>query len=332
MRTFKTIRTRLIAVSLAAALLALAPAAGMAESKDMIALQAQVAQLIDMVQRLQSTVDSRLGVIQNLVQQSTDNSNRLSAAMDTLQQKIAAQNEALGGKVDAESGQVQSVSDSLDEVKARLDKLQNSLQSLQTQLQNTQQQMQQQPAPGGNGAPAGAPSAPGGNGAAMNSAPMNGSGNGAGNESGNGAPDAGAAGANSAAAAPPLDDTYQSAVRDFDGGHYRAATSEFQEILQYYPQDDKAGAAQYYLGEMAYNQQQYDDAIKSFNVVLESFPHSSKAPTAQLHKAYALLKMNQRSAAIHELRSLISRHPASPEARLARSRLNGMGVRVVAER
>jgi hypothetical protein len=43
-----------------------------AASKEIIELQTQVQQLLDMVQRLQSTVDSRFGLVQHLVEQSTD--------------------------------------------------------------------------------------------------------------------------------------------------------------------------------------------------------------------------------------------------------------------
>ncbi len=308
-RTFRhRVRNRFWAASLLAAALAFAPIPARAESKDMIELKAQVAQLIDMMQRLQSTVDSRLGVLQHLVEQTADNSNRVSAAMDDLQRKIAAQNEALGGKVDTSASQVQSVNDSIDEVKARLAKLEHSIQDLQTQLQNTQQQQPQpQTAPAGNGAPA-----PGGN------APASGPGPGA------------ASAAPSAPSAPPLQETYQSAVRDFNGARYSLAQGEFQDIITYYPQDDMAGGAQYYLGEISYKQKDYDSAVKAYNVVLESFPSSSKAPAAQLHKGLALLAQNKRDAGIHELRSLIQRHPASPEAAQARTRLNGMSVRITA--
>ncbi len=54
----------------------------------MIALQTQVQQLVDMVQRLQSTVDGRFGVLQHLVEQTADNANQMTATVNALQQKI----------------------------------------------------------------------------------------------------------------------------------------------------------------------------------------------------------------------------------------------------
>ena len=51
-----------------------------------------------------------------------------------------------------------------------------------------------------------------------------------------------------------------------------------------------------------------------------------KAPAALLHKGYSLMAMDKKQAGVDELRELIRRHPQSPEARAARSKLNGMGV------
>ena len=128
--------------------------------------------------------------------------------------------------------------------------------------------------------------------------------------------------------APPLKETFQGGVRDYNAAHYDVAASEFQDVLHYYPMDDLAGTAQFYLGEIAYHQQNYADAVKAYNAVLESFPGSAKAPAAQLKKGLALLLLNKRDAGIHELRTLIQRHPQTPEAEQARRKLNGLGVRI----
>jgi len=108
------------------------------------------------------------------------------------------------------------------------------------------------------------------------------------------------------------------------------ATGEFQDVLHYYPLDDLAGTAQFYLGEIAYRQQNYSEAVKAYNAVLEGFSGSSKAPAAQLRKGLALLQLNKKDAGVHELRLLIQRHPQTPEANQARSKLNAMGVRIAA--
>jgi tol-pal system protein YbgF len=273
-------------------------------SKEIVELQTQVQQLLDMVQRLQSTLDTKMGVLQHLAEQTADEANQMTTAVNALQQKLNTQNDAAGGKLDAVSGQVQSLNDSVDELKARIAKLDKSVQDLQTQLQN----MQAPPAqaqPGGTQPGAGAmPGTPGAGGAAP--------------------------GTPGAQQAPPLQETLQAGARDYNAGRYDVAQGEFQSVVQSYPMDDLAGTAQFYLGEIAYQQKDYATAISDYNEVLERFTGNAKAPAAQLHKGYALLAENKKDEGIHELRSLIQRHPQTPEARAARSKLNGMGVRITA--
>ncbi|HEY1895901.1 MAG TPA: tetratricopeptide repeat protein [Terracidiphilus sp.] len=271
-----------------------------------VALQSQVQQLMDAVQRLQSTVDSKFGLLQHLVEQTADNANRMTTTVDALQQKINAQSEALGGKLDTSSGQMQSLNDSVDELKSRMSKLDKSIQDLQSQLQNIQNPpvggSGQQPGAGGSAMPAPGPGAQG--------AIPNGPGGGQ---------------------APPLQETYQAGLRDYNAARYDVAAGEFHDVLTYYPQDDLAGNAQFYLGEISYKQNDYAGAVKAYNVVLENFSGSPKAAAAQLHKGLALINSGKHDSGIHELRALIQRHPQTPEATQARAKLNAMGVRIVAK-
>jgi len=262
MKIAKTFRNRLLAIAAIALALTAIPVPAHATSKEMIELQTQVQQLLDMVQRLQSTVDARFGVMQHLVEQTAESANQMNATISALQQKIGAQSEATGGKLDAVSGQVQSLNDSVDELKSRLAKLDKSLADLQAQLQAAQ-------APAAGATPAGqTPADP-------NAQPQGGSG-----------------------------------------------------ALHYYPMDDLAGSAQFYLGEIAYHQEDYADAVKAYNAVLEGFSGSPRAPAAQLKKGLALLQLQKKDQGVRELRQLIQRHPQTPEADQARKKLNGMGVRI----
>lgn len=298
-------RNRLLAAAvLSFVFLASTPRAH-AVSKEIVELQTQVQQLLDQVQRLQSTLDAKMGVLQHLAEQTADEANQMTTTVNALQQKLNAQNDATGGKLDTVSSQVQSLNDSVDELKARIAKLDKSVQDLQTQLQN----MQAPPAqslPGATqpGVMPGAAPAPGAN---------------------QGTPPA-----PGAQQAPPLQETLQAGVRDYNAGRYDVAQGEFQSVVQNYPLDDLAGTAAFYLGEIAYQQKDYATAISNYNQVLEGFSGNAKAPAAQLHKGYALLAENKREEGIHELRSLIQRHPQTPEARAARSKLTGMGVRPTA--
>jgi TolA-binding protein len=311
MQTPRKLRNRLLAAAVFLLILAPAGTPAHAVSKEIIELQTQVQQLLDMVQRMQSTLDTRFGVLQNLAQQTADQATQMTAAVNALQQKLNASNDAVSGKVDTVSGQVQSLNDSVDELKTRIAKLDKTVQDLQAQLQN----IQSQPAPT---APAGTASPQSG----PATQPV-----GAGQQPGE-TPGVPGQGSPAASQAPPLQESFQAAVRDYNAAHYQVAAAEFQDVVHYYPLDDLAGTAQFYLGEIAYQQQDYANAVNAYNAVLEGFSGNSKAPAAQLHKGLALLAMNKREAGIRELRLLIQRHPQTPEATKARSKLNALGVKI----
>ncbi len=291
-----------LAVVLAFTLSAALPPRAHAVAKEIIELQTQVSQLQDMITQMKQSNDQQLAVILHLVQQNTDNVNKVTTQMNTLQQAVAAQ-----GENNQISGQIQALNDSVDELKSRIAKLDTTMQAMQGQLQNIQSQ--QPPAgPGGNN----------GSGPADNP--------GAGGFAGGAAAPAG--GAPPQATAPPLQQTYQSAIRDYNSAKYDVASSEFADVVHYYPQDDLAGNAQYYMGEIAYRQGKYAQAVKNYDAVLEQFPGNPKAPAAQLRKGEALLAMQQRDPGAQELRSLIQRYPMTPEAQEARSKLNALGIRI----
>jgi TolA-binding protein len=319
MQKTRILRNRLLAAAVIASFFLCVPSPARAASKEIVELQTQVQQLLDSVQRIQTTLDSRLGVIQHLAEQTADDANRMTAVVTALQQKMAVQSDTLNGKLDTASGQAQSLNDSVDELKSRIAKLDKTIQDLQTQLQNIQNPGASTP---GTPAPAPVPAAipaP----AAVAPAPVPAAG---------GPTSATTPGAEAqpASQAPPLAETFQAGLRDYNSAKYEVASGEFQDVIHYYPQDDLAGTSQFYLGEIAYKQLKLTESVKSYNAVLENFPGNSKAPAAQLRKGLALLQMNRKEAGIHELRLLIQRHPQTPEAAQARTKLSGMGVKPTA--
>jgi TolA-binding protein len=301
MQMTRTIRNRFFASAALSAILMAMPVRAHAASKEIIQLQTQVQQLLDMVQRLQTTMDTRFAVLQNLAQQTSDEAVQMNTTVTALQQKMNVQNEAISGKLDANAGQVQSLNDSVDELKTRIAKLEKTVQDMQGQLQNTQNPQQGAPPAGG-------------------MAPAPGDGSAGPGPTGSPAPQMNQT--------PPLQQTFQAAVSDYNAARYKLAVGEFQDVIHYYPMDDMAGTAQFYLGEVAYREGNFDEAVKDYNAVLEGFSGNAKAPAAQLHKGLALLKLSRRDAGVHELRALIQRHPQTPEAAQAREKLNELGVRI----
>jgi tol-pal system protein YbgF len=273
-----------------------------AVNKEMVQLQTQVQQLQDALQHLQETQDQQLSVLQHVVSQMSDSLGKIGGTVSTLQQQVQAQNESGGGKIEQVSTQMQGINDSMDALRTRIDKLTAEVQAVQSQLQNitTQSAVQQQ---------GGQPGQPGQPGADQNQ--------------GQGQPQQ----PQQQPQAPPVNDLYQGALRDYNSARYDLAAGEFGDVLKYYPQDDLAGNAQFYIGEIAYRQGKYADAIKAYTVVQQQFAGNPKAPAAALRKGEAELSLDQRDNGIRDLRALIARYPQTPEASQARSRLNGMGVR-----
>jgi len=124
-----------------------------------------------------------------------------------------------------------------------------------------------------------------------------------------------------AAQAPPPDVLYNNALRDYNAGRYDVAMQNFQDYLKFYPTEDMAGNAQFYVGDIYYRQGQFQQAVQEYDKVLERYAGGNKNPAAQLKKAYALIELGQRDAAVRELNSLVARYPRSQEATQAKDRL-----------
>jgi TolA-binding protein len=184
---------------------------------------------------------------------------------------VKAQNDATSAKVDGVSGQVQALNDSVDELKTRVAALNKAIQDLQAQSQTMAAQQPMQ---------AGAPTAcrwwqpPAAGSTHRHNRPQ--------------------------PQAPPVGDLYQSALRDYNAARYDVAGSEFGDVLRYYPQDDLAGNAQFYLGEIAYRQGNYQAAIKAYDATVEQYSGNPKIPAAQLRKGEALIALNQKDAGVRE--------------------------------
>jgi len=124
-------------------------------SREIVQLQTQVQALQDQMTHMQQSFDERMGVMKNLVEQSSDSMNKVAASLTDLQGTLQKQQTDSGAHVDQLSGQIQALNDTLDELKARLAKVSKQLEDMQAAQQNvaaqqsqqTQQQQQQAQAP-----------------------------------------------------------------------------------------------------------------------------------------------------------------------------------------
>lgn len=256
-------------------------------AKEIVQLQAAVAQLQSDLRDMRSAMDERMGMLRGMVQQSNDSVIKLNTAIESAQRSIQNSVAAQGAKVDSVTGNVQAVHDSLEDLRVRVAKLSEQMTQMRTALevmQTAQQQTAQPatPAIGTPGQPAGTP------------------------------------------AAPPPETLYQNALRDLQGGNLDIAMSGFQDYIKYYPETDLAANAQFYIGEILYRKGNAREAIGAYDAVLERYPNGNKTPAAHLKKAMALLQLKDRPAAEREFRELIRRFPTSDEAKIAQEQMKAL--------
>ena len=286
----------MLAGALGGALLGPAPAGAVA--REIIELQTGVTQLIQGQQAMQTAITQNAAVQRTLIEQSLDSVNKLSTSMASIQKNTQDFSAASGARLDTMGTQVQGLSDNVADLQARLGKLDQKLTDIQNTLQNVDSKMAAPPPPAANPA-ATAPSPSGGPGAS----PM-------------------------ASAAPPAsaDVLYSNGLRDINGKHYDLAAQEFQDYLKYYSDTDLASNAQFYLGEIAFMQGEYQRALDAYNKVVENYPKSFKTASSRMRKGFCLAELGQKAAAIRELRTVVRQYPGTDEAKRSAAKLRELGA------
>lgn len=235
-------------------------------SKEIVQLQTQVADLQQQMTHMQQSFDERMGVMRNLVEQSTDSMNKLGATLSALQGTLQKQQTDVGTHVEQISGQIQALNDTLDELKARVAKVSKQLEDMQASQQNitaqqAQQQQQQAPPPD----------------VLYNNALRDYN-----------------AGKNDLAVQefgdyvkfyPNTDLTgnayFYLADIEFRQGNYQQAAKDYDQVLQNFPTGNKAAAAQLKKGLALVELGQKEEGIAELRRVIQRFPRSPEALQAR---------------------------------------------------
>jgi tol-pal system protein YbgF len=273
-----------------------------AVAREIIELQRDVTNVLQSQKDLSSQMTQDHTVMKTLVEQSGDNVGKLNATMSALQKSVQDVQANSGARLDTMSTQVQGLSDNLEEIKSRLGKLNQQLVDLQNTVQSVDAKISGN-APAASGSTSNLSGAPTASGAGF------------------GPPAGGASGP-----APSADTLYSNGLRDITSGKYDLAHQEFQDYLKYYGDTDLASNAQFYLGEIAYSQRNYDQAVSEYDRVLTNYPKSFKLATARLKKGLALIEQGQKTAGVRELREVVKRYPGTEEERRARAKLKELGA------
>jgi tol-pal system protein YbgF len=269
-------------------LLFLCPFLALAQRKEYVELQRDIAILQDQVRTMQRTLDEKLAQMTLLVQQSLDNINKANTSLAVLennfrdrlreQEKSVSQPVAgINSKVDQLSTQMLALKESIDSLNVRFGKLEQQMVDVNTAVRT----LQAPPAPPGeSGGPGGA----------------------------------------------SAEQLYQGALRDKNGGNLELALKGFTDYVAQFGGTTLAPNAQYYIGEILYLQGQHAEAVRAFDLVLERYQENDKTPDAHYMKGMSLIKMNQRVKASDEFYTLIKRYPESELSAKAKAQLRAMGL------
>ena len=304
-------------VYLAAAMLAgalggtlLGPAPVGAVAREIVELQQSINQLIQGQKDMQTTLAQNAAVDKTLMEQSMDTVNKLTGTMMALQKTVQDMQANSGARLDTMSTQIQGISDNWQETLARMGKLNQQLTDAQHAIQGIDAKLASSAPPPVASAPgAGAPGAPG---ASPNGLP----------------PIPGTPAASSAppATAPSADLLYSNGLRDLNGKKYDLAAQEFGDYLRFYGTTDLASNAQFYLGEILFAQQQYQQAIDAYSKVIDNYPRSFKIAPAHLKRALALITLGEKTSGVSELRMVVKSYPGTDEEKRAKAKLQELGV------
>jgi len=294
MRNVVMFSAAILAGALAGSLVGPRPAEAVA--RELIELQRDVTSLLQGQKDLTTQLTQEHTGMRTIVDQTNSSLGKLESTMGSLQKSVQDVQANSGARLDTMSTQVQGLSDNLEEIKSRLGKLNQQLVDLQNSVQSVDAKIS------GTAPATGSPS-PTASTAAPSVMP---------------------------AGAPSADTLYSNGLRDITSGKYDLARTEFQDYLKYYGDTDLASNAQFYLGEIAYSQKQYQQALGEYEKVLNSYPKSFKLAPARLKKGMALDKLGQKAAAVREFREVIRRYPNTEEDRQARAKLKELGVTAAA--
>lgn len=117
---------------------------------------------------------------------------------------------------------------------------------------------------------------------------------------------------------------FDAAVGELREGRYPQAITDLQRFLSSYPNSNRAGDAQYWLGEASYLSRNYDAAKEAFINLGLHYPKSTRLPDALLKLGYIYGEQGDTARAREVLQKLVQVYPDTQAAKLAERRLQSL--------
>jgi tol-pal system protein YbgF len=290
----------------------LSPTSVSAAAKEIIELLSRTDDIKQAQKDTTAALSTNFAVLKTLIEQQADANNKLGLALAGIQKSVQDMQANYGTQLDSTSSQVSGVRDNLGDMQQRLSKQSSQLADIQSAIQSLDSKVSTlaQPAPGTG------PTTNPGPGTTPSGAPATGT-------------PSGATTAAPAATPPPsAENLYNSALHDIATNNYDLAKSEFGDYVKFFPKAEYASNAVFYLGQIAFVQKHYPEALDHFSDVIANFPGSFKLGEARYKRGLTYLAMGQKAEAITDLRSVTRLFPKTAEDQAARTKLKEMGVSV----
>jgi tol-pal system protein YbgF len=113
---------------------------------------------------------------------------------------------------------------------------------------------------------------------------------------------------------------YQAAYQELMEDNYQLALSDLRVFLERFPRTRLSDNAQYWIGEVYYEQKQFSVAVDEFRRVIDEYPDQDKVPAAYYKLALSFRALRDPATARRYLDLLTTRYPDSREAQLAKER------------
>lgn len=108
---------------------------------------------------------------------------------------------------------------------------------------------------------------------------------------------------------PEAEALYNQAYNAIVQRNYRAASNDFEQFVQSFPNDPLAGQAHYWLAEAAFINGEYRHAADMFLKSASNYPQNEKAPESLLKLGIALKRLGENEAACSSFDELQRRFP-----------------------
>jgi TolA-binding protein len=117
------------------------------------------------------------------------------------------------------------------------------------------------------------------------------------------------------------EDLYAEVITAYKSGNDIALKARSQTFLKRFPQSQFADNVIYLSGLLALQNHGYPEALRQFQKVIKFYPNSNKAVSAQFSKAITYKRLNLDAEAKRVFKEVMVKYPGSPESFRAEAEL-----------